>query len=115
MEVCQRTEREREREKRINIYTFGEIQTKFHSNLLELLTVNSVGREDPLVLNYLIQQFHLDYREPWKYHFGMVSSLTPAQFLSVNGYSNLYFGWGSEDDDMSMRYDICWHCLCSDL
>ena len=37
---------------------------------------------------------------PLKQSFGAVSSLTPRHFLDVNGYSNKYWGWGAEDDDL---------------
>ena len=29
--------------------------------------------------------------------------LTPDQYIKANGYSNLYWGWGKEDDDMNFR------------
>ncbi|XP_072944612.1 beta-1,4-N-acetylgalactosaminyltransferase bre-4-like [Epargyreus clarus] len=39
------------------------------------------------------------------YHslFGGVTSMTPAQYEKLNGYSNLYWGWGGEDHDMFWR------------
>lgn len=34
---------------------------------------------------------------------GGVLALNLEQLKQTNGYSNLYWGWGAEDDDMSMR------------
>uniref|UniRef100_A0A224Z9I2 Beta-1,4-N-acetylgalactosaminyltransferase n=1 Tax=Rhipicephalus zambeziensis TaxID=60191 RepID=A0A224Z9I2_9ACAR len=39
----------------------------------------------------------------YRQFFGGVSAVNKEQMLRVNGYSNRYWGWGAEDDDMSNR------------
>jgi len=34
---------------------------------------------------------------------GGVFTMPPEIYLALNGYSNLYWGWGGEDDDMAFR------------
>lgn len=43
------------------------------------------------------------YRLPYDDIFGGVSAMTVDQFKLVNGFSNLFWGWGGEDDDMANR------------
>jgi len=43
------------------------------------------------------------YRLPYDEIFGGVSAMTVDQFRLVNGFSNLFWGWGGEDDDMANR------------
>lgn len=42
-------------------------------------------------------------RLPYPYIFGGVSAIKSEQFSELNGYSNWFWGWGGEDDDMSSR------------
>lgn len=34
---------------------------------------------------------------------GGVVTINPEHYRKVNGYSNLYWGWGGEDDDLGYR------------
>ncbi len=35
--------------------------------------------------------------------FGGIQAFTKDHYIQVNGYSNKYWGWGSEDDDLYKR------------
>ncbi|XP_067122871.1 beta-1,4-N-acetylgalactosaminyltransferase bre-4-like [Centruroides vittatus] len=45
----------------------------------------------------------MDYKLPYRDIFGGVSALSKEHMELVNGFSNEYWGWGGEDDDMSNR------------
>ncbi|XP_018027580.1 beta-1,4-N-acetylgalactosaminyltransferase bre-4 [Hyalella azteca] len=45
----------------------------------------------------------MQYRLPYNDIFGGVSALSVEHLRKVNGFSNKFWGWGGEDDDMSNR------------
>ncbi|XP_017873153.1 PREDICTED: beta-1,4-N-acetylgalactosaminyltransferase bre-4 [Drosophila arizonae] len=47
-------------------------------------------------------RFHLPYRTL----FGGVVAISTSQFKMINGMSNLYHGWGGEDDDLYERLHV---------
>ncbi|CAD5206439.1 unnamed protein product [Bursaphelenchus okinawaensis] len=57
--------------------------------------------EKPRHMSVAVDKF--GYKLPYGSIFGGVSALTKAQFVKMNGFSNDYWGWGGEDDDMSSR------------
>jgi len=44
-----------------------------------------------------------NYTLPYTTIFGGVSALRKDHLKKINGFSNLYFGWGAEDDDIASR------------
>uniref|UniRef100_A0A8C3X7I7 Beta-1,4-galactosyltransferase n=1 Tax=Catagonus wagneri TaxID=51154 RepID=A0A8C3X7I7_9CETA len=46
------------------------------------------------------------YRLRYSGYFGGVTALSREQFFKVNGFSNNYWGWGGEDDDLRLRVEL---------
>ncbi|KRZ22059.1 Beta-1,4-N-acetylgalactosaminyltransferase bre-4 [Trichinella pseudospiralis] len=57
--------------------------------------------DTPRHLSAAVDKFQ--YKLPYQTIFGGVSALTAAQFEVINGFSNNFWGWGGEDDDMYSR------------
>jgi len=72
--------------------------------------VDLLPEDDRNLYNCPVQPRHMSvainnflYRLPYDDIFGGVSAMTVDQFRQVNGFSNMFWGWGGEDDDMSNR------------
>lgn len=57
--------------------------------------------EQPRHMSVAIDIFK--YKLPYKGIFGGVSAISKEHFELLNGFSNSFWGWGGEDDDMSNR------------
>ena len=59
----------------------------------------------PTHLSAYCSQFEYQF-DP--YHSGGVLLVNKEDFRRVNGFSNQYWGWGGEDDDLRKRFDQTW-------
>merc|ERR1712110_1136261 len=57
--------------------------------------------DNPRHMSVAVDKFK--YKLPYKTIFGGVAAIRTEQFKRLNGFSNLFWGWGGEDDDMSRR------------
>lgn len=60
--------------------------------------------EGPTHLASRAEQF--GYKLPYDGYFGGVTLFDRGSFVKINGYSNDYWGWGAEDDDVLLRCSI---------
>lgn len=81
-----------------NCFTFHDVDL-----ILENENVTyACNLENPRHLSSSISKFHYKILPNVKM-FGGVSQMTFEQFNKVNGYSNHFWGWGGEDDQMFSR------------
>lgn len=49
------------------------------------------------------------FRLPYADYFGGVTAMKREVYITINGFSNSYWGWGAEDDDLFNR--VTYHKL----
>lgn len=57
--------------------------------------------QQPRHMSVAVDKFN--YKLPYSTLFGGAEALTNSQFTKMNGFSNDFWGWGGEDDDISAR------------
>lgn len=65
-----------------------------------------INFHNSVVITFFLLLFFI-IRLPYSSIFGGVSAMSVKQFKTVNGFSNAFWGWGGEDDDMSNRLASC--------
>ena len=58
--------------------------------------------ENPCHLARRVEQFN--YGVPYEDYFGGVTLIPNSKFEDANGFSNSYWGWGGEDDELKRRF-----------
>ncbi|XP_033736264.1 beta-N-acetyl-D-glucosaminide beta-1,4-N-acetylglucosaminyl-transferase-like [Pecten maximus] len=59
---------------------------------------------NPNMVRHMVSGVDRDgYKLPYYRLVGGIIGFTPEQFQHINGYSNLFFLWGAEDDDLYRR------------
>ncbi|XP_069746119.1 beta-1,4-galactosyltransferase 4-like [Narcine bancroftii] len=53
--------------------------------------------------HFVVGRNSTGYKLIYKFNFGGVTGMMTQQFMKVNGFSNRYWGWGGEDDDLLIR------------
>ncbi|OON15248.1 N-acetyllactosaminide 3-alpha-galactosyltransferase, partial [Opisthorchis viverrini] len=89
----------------IKLFRFGCVI--FHDvDLVPINDLNPYGCDKEVSKNVIHLGVGLDVRNfklSYPQLVGGVLKMTTEQFVSVNGFSNKYWGWGQEDDDMERR------------
>ncbi|KAK0048900.1 beta-1 4-galactosyltransferase 4-like isoform X3 [Biomphalaria pfeifferi] len=75
----------------------------FHDVDLIPLNDNNIYRCESNPRHFAVALNKFNYRLLHSNYFGGVVGFSREQYLKVNGNSNLYFGWGGEDDDLRIR------------
>lgn len=73
----------------------------FHDIDMLPIEANYLQVNSPTHIATRVQQFN--YSLPYHEYFGGVTLFDKQSFKKINGYSNEFWGWGAEDDDLRNR------------
>lgn len=73
----------------------------FHDVDMIPIEANYSPVESPTHIAVSVEQF--EWKLPYEGYFGGVTLFDKNSFIKINGYSNEYWGWGAEDDDLLLR------------
>lgn len=76
---------------------------KFPENTHNLYTCGDKPVHMISRVRYVGQEYRNTEKYFYKEYFGGVTAIAPRQFQQINGFSNMFWGWGSEDDDLYKR------------
>jgi len=79
-------------------YVFHDVDMLIENDYNMYRCINSTN---PLHLGVHVDKFN--YRQPYSDLVGGALQVNEAMFEGINGYSNLFWGWGGEDDDFAFR------------
>ncbi len=79
----------------------------FHD--VDMLPITSDYSYVPVPTHLAAEAEQFGFKLPYQGYFGGVTLFDKHSFIKVNGYSNDYWGWGAEDDDVMFR------CLVNDI
>jgi predicted glycosyltransferase involved in capsule biosynthesis len=85
-------------ESKDDIVIFHDVDLLVHDSWCYLELDESMGA---VHLSGLCEQFN--YKVPYETCFGGVTAFDSDSFLKCNGFSNDFWGWGGEDDDLYNR------------
>lgn len=87
----------------IGFYMFHKEFDYFAAHDIDMLPIqaNYAYPLKPTHLASKAEQF--GYKMPYSEYFGGVTLFNNEDFTTVNGYSNFFWGWGGEDDEMYKR------------
>ncbi|RNA07881.1 beta-1-4-N-acetylgalactosaminyltransferase bre-4-like [Brachionus plicatilis] len=81
-------------------FIFHDVDMIPENNLLYY----TCDEKNPLHLAVTLRQNNYSFKRYWKdKYFGGINAFSYEQFTAFNGFSNLFFDWGCEDDDLRER------------